>query len=87
MMPSAAIRAAARVARPVERFETQEDCAGYSVRDPRGRKLGRLRRLYLNDRGGPEYAEVGVGLFGLRAVLIPILAVAVDETRRVLVLE
>ena len=72
---------------PAERFETPKQCAGYRVCDPRGRKVGRLKRLYLNERGGPEYAEVKVGFFGLRTVLIPLLTVTADAERRFLVLE
>jgi PRC-barrel domain len=78
---------AAKGAWPVERFETPEQCAGYQVRDPRGRKIGRLKRLFLNEGGGPEYAEVGVGPFGLRTVLIPVQTVTADAERRFLVLQ
>jgi hypothetical protein len=41
----------------------------------------------LNGSGGAEYAEVKVGLFGLRTVLIPVQTVTVDAERRFLVLE
>ena len=86
-MSQAATRAAARGAWPIERFETPKQCAGYGVRDPRGRKIGRLRRLFLNESGGPEYAEIKVGLLGLKTVLIPLQSVTVDAERRFLVLE
>ena len=56
--------AAGRGAWPVERFEAPNQCAGYWVRDPRGRKIGKLKRLFLNGSGGAEYAEVKVGLSG-----------------------
>jgi hypothetical protein len=81
---------ATRVAKgawPAERFETPKQCAGYRVCDPRGRKVGRLKRLFLNGSGGAEYAEVKVGLFGLKTILIPLLTVTVDAERRFLVLE
>jgi PRC-barrel domain len=78
---------AARGVWPAERFETLKQCAGYRVRDPRGRKVGRLKRLFLNGRGGPEYAEVKVGLFGMKTILIPLQTVSVDAERRFLVLE
>ena len=77
----------ARGAWPAERFETPKQCAGYRVRDPRGRKVGSLKRLFLNGSGGAEYAEVNVGLFGMKTVLIPVQTVAVDTERRFLVLE
>ena len=86
-MSKTATRAAGRGAWPVERFETPKQCAGYGVRDPRGRKIGRLRRLFLNESGGPEYAEIKVGLFGLRTILIPVQTVTVDDELRFLVLE
>ena len=78
---------AERDAWPTERFETPKQCAGYRVRDPRGRKIGRLMRLFLNESGGAEYAEVKVGLFGIKTILIPVQTVSVDAERRFLVLE
>jgi hypothetical protein len=78
---------AARGAWPFDRVETPKQCAGFRVRDPRGQKVGRLKRLYFNESGGPEYAEVKVGFFGLRTVLIPLLTVTVDAERRFLELE
>ncbi len=87
MSQQTATRAAAKGTWPVERFETPKQCAGYGVRDPRGRKIGRLRRLFLNESGGPEYAEIKVGLLGLKTVLIPLQSVTVDAERRFLVLE
>jgi hypothetical protein len=86
-MSQTATRAAARGVWPVERFETPEQCAGCWVCDPRGRKIGRLKRLFLNESGGPEYAEVKVGLFGMKTVLIPLQTVSADAERGFLVLE
>jgi hypothetical protein len=79
-------RAASRGAWPVERFETRGQCADYRISDPRRRKIERLKRLFLNESGGPEYAEVKVGLFGLKTVLIPLQTGATDAWRRSLVL-
>jgi hypothetical protein len=87
MSQQTATRAVPKGAWLVERFETPKQCAGYGVRDPRGRKIGRLRRLFLNESGGPEYAEIKVGLLGLKTVLIPLQSVTVDAERRFLVLE
>jgi hypothetical protein len=86
-MSQTATRAAARGAWPVERFEAPSQCAGYWVRDPRGRKIGKLKRLFLNGNGGAEYAEVKVGLFGMKTILIPLQTVSIDGERRSLVLE
>jgi hypothetical protein len=78
---------ASRGAWPIERFEKPKQYAGYWVCDPRGRKIGRLKRLFLNESGGPEYAEIKVGFFGLRTVLIPLQTVTTDTERGFLVLE
>jgi len=86
-MSQTTTRPATRGARPVERFEAQKQYAGYWVRDPRGRKIGRLKRLFLNGSGGAEYAEVNVGFFGMKTILIPVQTVSVDAERRFLVLE
>jgi len=86
-MSQTATLTAERGAWLVERFETPKQCAGYWVRDPRGRKIGRLKRFYLNESGGAEYAEVNVGLFGMKTVLIPLQSVSVDAERHSLVLE
>ena len=86
-MSQTATRTATRCAWPVERFETPQQCAGYWVCDPQGRKIGRLKRLFLNGSGGAEYAEVKVGLFGMKTILIPLQTVTVDAERRSLVLE
>ena len=86
-MSQTATRVARRGAWSVERFETPKQCAGYWVCDPRGRKIGTLKRLFLNGSGGAEYAEVKVGLFGMKMVLIPVQTVSVDAERRSLLLE
>ena len=86
-MSQTATRAATRGAWPVERFDEPKQCAGYWVRDPRRRKIGRLKRLFLNGSGGAEYAEVKVGLFEMKTILIPVQSVSVDVERRFLVLE
>jgi hypothetical protein len=62
-----------------------EEYAGYTVCDPRGQKIGRAERLFLNGRGEPEYIKVKAGLF--KTVLIPVQAVAADEERRALILQ
>jgi hypothetical protein len=46
-----------------------------------------MKRLFLNESGGAEYAEVKVGLLGLKTVLIPLQSVSADAERRFLVLE
>ncbi len=67
-MSQTAPRTEARGAWPVERFETPKQCAGYRVRDPRGRKIGRLKRLFLNESDGVPHAVL---LAGGWALLLP----------------
>lgn len=81
-----ATRAAVRAAWPVERFDTPGHCVGYRVRDLLGRKIRRLKRLFLNENGGAEYAEIGVGPFGMKTVMIPVQAVTAHAEGRYIVL-
>ena len=60
---------------------------GYTVCDPRGQKIGRAEKIFLNGGGEPEYISVKTGLFELKTVLIPVQTAAVDEKRRTLVLQ
>lgn len=70
-----------------ERFEAPERYAGYAVRDPLGRKVGNLERLFVNEHQEPEYVLVRIDFLELRTVLLPVMAVAVDEGQRALVLQ
>jgi hypothetical protein len=70
-----------------DRFEEPEEYSGYELCDPLGQKVGSVEKLFVNLRGEPEYIRVKVGLLGLRSVLLPVESVAVDEKRRVLILE
>ncbi len=58
----------------------------YLVCDPEGRKIGRVKELFANGHGEPQYIRVRMGFFGLRSVLIPVCFVVVDEERRTLTL-
>ena len=60
---------------------------GYTVCDPRGQKIGRAEKVFLNASGEPEYIRVMMGLLGFKKVLIPVQTAAVDEERRALVLQ
>src|SRR3712207_3793306 len=66
---------------------TLREYAGYTVCDPRGRKIGRAEKLFLNGRGEPEYIRVKAGLFGFKTILIPVQTVTADEERLALVLQ
>src|ERR671911_1238481 len=56
-----------------------ERYAGYTVRDPRGQRIGRAERLYLNGSGEPEYIWVKLGFFGFKSALIPVQSIAADK--------
>jgi hypothetical protein len=68
-------------------IRSAEDYAGYTICDPRGQKIGRIEKLFMNESGEPEYIRVKMGFFGLRIVLIPVQSVAADEERRALILQ
>jgi len=61
--------------------------AGYAVHDPEGKKIGRVKELFANAAGEPEYVRVRLGVIGKRTVLIPVAFATVDDQRRVLVLQ
>ncbi len=67
-------------------FEAPEEYAGYRVLDPKGRKIGSVKELFVSADDGVKYVEVKMGLLGLQSVLIPVGLVAVDDERRVLLL-
>jgi hypothetical protein len=59
----------------------------YELRDPLGRKIGRLEELFAGEDVRATHIRVRVEPFGLgKSVLIPIEAVAVDGERRIVVL-
>ena len=64
-----------------------EDYAGYTVCDPQGQRIGRIERMFVNERGEPEYIKVKMGLFSFKSVLLPVQSVAADQERRALVLQ
>jgi ribosomal 30S subunit maturation factor RimM len=70
-----------------ESYEAPQDYAGYEVLDPEGRKVGKVKELFVNWDGEPEYVRVRIGSLGLRSNLIPVQSVALDHERRALVLE
>ena len=68
-------------------FESPEQYVGYGLCDPQGREVGRVKKLYLNDYDEPEYIEVKMGLLGRKVVLIPVTGVALNKSKKTLVLQ
>ena len=70
-----------------QRFTRPEGYVGFWLCDPREKRIGVVEKLFVNWSGEPEYIRVSVGFFGFKSVLLPVLDVAVDEQRRILVLQ
>jgi hypothetical protein len=70
-----------------EQFEAPEKYVGYKVRDPLGKKIGRVAELSTNRYGEPESVRVRVGFLRLRSVLIPTMFIKVDRKRRTVTLQ
>lgn len=58
-------------------FGVPEEYSDYMVRDPEGRKIGRVKEIFANAHGEPQYVRVRMGFFGLRTVLTPVCFVRV----------
>ena len=81
------VHAADNRSRMTDVFEEPEEYARYTLCDPRGRRIGRVRKLFVNAYGEPEYVRMKTGLFGLKDNLIPVTSIAVDEEQRILTLQ
>lgn len=73
--------------KPGDQAEAREECAGYELQDPLGQKIGSVERLFVNDRGEPEYIRVKMGLLGLKSALIPVQFVEVHKEQRIIALQ
>lgn len=69
------------------RFAGPKKYAGFVLCDPLEKRIGRVRKLFANTNGEPEYISVKIDLFGFRSVLLPVQSVVVDEQRQILVLQ
>ena len=72
-----------------EEVKAPEELAGYVLHDPLGQKIGKVEAVFLNGTGEPEYVGVRIGVlfFDRRSILLPVESVAVDEGRRILILQ
>jgi hypothetical protein len=68
-------------------FAGPEEYAGVWLCDPQEKRIGMVEKLFLNWSGEPEYIRVRMSFFGFKSVLLPVQNVAVDEQRRMLVLQ
>ena len=69
-----------------ERFDTAQAYAGYEVRDPEGREIGRVHEILVDANAEPKYVKIKTGPFGLKSALIPVGLVAADTERHILLL-
>jgi hypothetical protein len=70
-----------------QRIAGSEEYAGFWLCDPREKRIGMVEKIFVNWSGEPEYIRVRMGFFGFKSVLLPVQNVAVDEQRRILVLQ
>jgi hypothetical protein len=73
--------------RSSQRFAGPASYAGFWLCDPREKRIGMVEKLFVNWSGEPEYIRVRMGFFGFKSVVLPVQNVAVDEQRRILVLQ
>jgi hypothetical protein len=73
--------------RSSQTFAEPESYAGFWLCDPRQKRIGTVEKLFVNWSGEPEYIRVSAGFFGFKSLLLPVQTVAVDEQRRILVLQ
>lgn len=80
---------AVRASRPVDAdfgYRAVGAFAGWELRDPPSRRMGRVKRVFVDGAGRAAHVEVSLGPFGTRTVLLPVGGVAVDREGRVLTL-
>ena len=61
--------------------------ASYALQDPLGCEIGKVEKVFVNDRGEPEYVAVKTGLFKRKTTLIPVESVSVNGGRQALILQ
>lgn len=59
---------------------------GWALRDPLGRRIGRVSRVFVDREGWPAHVEVSLGLFGRKIVLLPVEHVVMDREGRAIAL-
>jgi hypothetical protein len=60
--------------------------SGWELRDPLGRRVGRVSRVFVDPSGRAVRVEVAMGPLGARQILLPVDGVGVDRGDRALFL-
>lgn len=69
-----------------DRFSVPNECVGFELYDPLGKKIGRVEEMFVNAQEEPEYLRARIGVFGVKSVLLPIEMLVVNETQRTVTL-
>ena len=67
-------------------YRASREFSGWELRDPLGRRVGRVSRVFVDPSGRAVRVEVAMGPFGTRKVLLPVDGVRVDRGDRALFL-
>jgi hypothetical protein len=67
-------------------YRASSTFSGWELRDPLGRRVGRVSRIFVDLSGRAVHVGVALGPFGTRTVLLPVDGVRVDREDRALFL-
>jgi hypothetical protein len=67
-------------------YRASSTFSGWELRDPLGRRVGRVSRVFVDPSGYAVQMEVAMGPLGTRTVLLPVEGVRVDRENRALFL-
>ena len=70
-----------------ERLVASTEFASYALHDPLGCEIGKVEKVFVNDRGETEYVTVKIGPFRRKTTLIPVQSVRVDGGQQALILQ
>ncbi len=65
-------------------YRASGEFSGWELRDPLGRRVGRVSRVFVDLSGRAVHVEVAMGPFGTRIVLLPVAGIRVDRGARAL---
>ncbi|MDP8901669.1 MAG: PRC-barrel domain-containing protein [Actinomycetota bacterium] len=67
-------------------YRASSTFSGWELRDPLGRRVGHVSRIFVGLSGRAVHVKVALGPFGTRTVLLPVDGVRVDPEDRALFL-